>query len=240
MEERHRRADQPDVVVVGRAPEEGDDAGRLVAQPEPEHVDEEAFAGLDVGCAPQHVTEPPGRRRAVGEYGRRPIAVAHRGTGTVHRRCVVRRLHYPTAHRGADADADHGLDDRDAAVLIVGGVVVRDLETAGCCGTGDAGEIVGVVSRQRHLDQLANGSLDDMQLFTTVAGREPARRRFGQPELAVELPGLVDPWHAERHRPESVKRHGAPLADAEEINSLSRQNRHVNGISILRCCCETF
>ncbi len=59
-----------------------------------------------------------------------------------------------------------GSTHRDAAVVVVG-----DVEIVGRGGTGDAGEVVGIVGRQRHLDQLSDGSLDDVELLPAVAGR---------------------------------------------------------------------
>ena len=49
-----------------------------------------------------------------------------------------------------------GSSDRDAAVVVVG-----DVEIVGGGGAGDAGDVVGIVGRQRHLDQLADRALDD-------------------------------------------------------------------------------
>jgi hypothetical protein len=86
MEERHRRDDQADVVMIVGTPKEGDDAGRGVAELEPQHVHEEVLAGLEIGRAVQHVSEAAGARRARIEDGRGAAVAAHVGARRVHDR----------------------------------------------------------------------------------------------------------------------------------------------------------
>ena len=57
VEERNGRIDEPDIVMVGAAAEEGDHAGAGVAELEAEHVGEEAHAGLEIGGRVQHMAE---------------------------------------------------------------------------------------------------------------------------------------------------------------------------------------
>ena len=80
----------------------------------------------------------------------------------------------------------------------------------------DACEVVGIVGRQRHLDQLSDRSLDDAELLATVAGGERRRapirsaRTRGRTARASSTrgtPSVIDPSPCNAMAPSSGTRH---------------------------------
>jgi hypothetical protein len=106
------------------------------------------------------------------------------------------------AEGDARPDADDGLDDRHASVLVLGHV---ETETPGP--RTDSSEVVGIARAHRELDQLAVGPFDHPELLAPVGGREHPGPGLGESEVHVERTGLVDPGDAERDLGQAVDRH---------------------------------
>lgn len=152
VQEGDRSALHEQVVVVGRAAEEGGDAGDLVADLEPDAVGEELPGGVGVGRAEDDVTELAGRDRCRALERRTP------GVGPLD---VARRVHrcHRLRHRGdrgADLDdhanVGHRLD-RDQPIHLPG-----RLDPARGEVRSRPIEVVSVISADHQLDDLLVGA----------------------------------------------------------------------------------
>ena len=212
-----RRRLHEHVVVLGGAPHEGGQERHLVADLEPQALDEERRAGLLVGGTDHHVPELAGMHPGLTQDPRRPLVHPAITPGAIGLRPRHRLL--------GDAGGDLHLHPHLAARVLRRHRVPLALDHQVQRGQrrGDAVQVVGVVGSDAELHEPPTRVVHHPQLLTAVGGGEPVLRRrhqhlsavrrrdqigLGQqPEIGVVLGGLPHVGHAEGDRGEPVQSH---------------------------------
>ena len=180
---------------------EGDDAGHLVADLEPEHVGEEPQRRRLVGCAVDDVGEVRRRHGFGGEHALRGNVVALVDAGPVER---VRRRRGGVGIGLGDLDEQAGdrLGEHETRV----GRLDDRAEAAALDPAGDAAEVVRIIGADAEPVERSRPRWHQFELFAAITSRQHAVAR--QTEVVEERRGRDHVRDAERDRGQAMKGHG--------------------------------
>ncbi len=202
LQQRDGRLDEGDVVVVGRAAEEGDHPLHRVAQPEPEPGREQRHRGGQVGRADDQVAEAAGRPRALPHGGGAAVGPHHRSGGVGHHegRCGLGRRGAAGPH--LEADPARRVDDRQGPVG-PRGTGPQALEPGG-----DGPQVGLVLAADADRGEPAERAFGHRDGGAPVGPGEPGPGVTGQPELGVEGAQGRRVGHHGVEAEETVQAHG--------------------------------